>query len=135
MEVAESERKQLEAEYQRIFDSFEQLAGRLVRLIEKKQAVETALQEKLKHSVTVDLMRRQLADVENIDRLIEELTIQYSKVKERLEKFQPVLKEKAIEVKKYEKIKTKEWLAYRKDEKKRDIKRLDEIAALKSLKH
>ncbi|WKB34868.1 flagellar export protein FliJ [Terrilactibacillus sp. S3-3] len=111
MQVAESERKQLEVEYQRIYDSFEQIAGRLVRLIEKKQAIETALQEKLQESMTLDLMRRQLADVENIDRLIEELTIQYNKVKVRLEKFQPVLKEKAIEVKKYEKIKTKEWLA------------------------
>lgn len=135
MKIAESEKRNLEGQYQMLFDRFEQLARGLVHLIKEKESVESNLQDKMKKTITIDLMKRQIYDVEKMERLITEQTLQYDRVKNQLEQFKSILLKKAIEVKKYEKIKEKQTRIYRKEAKKKEMNLLDETAAFHSIKN
>ncbi|RYL95343.1 flagellar export protein FliJ [Sporolactobacillus sp. THM7-4] len=130
MKVAKSEKKSLEQEYQTLFDYFERLARNLMNLIENRKKAESALHDKMKQPITIGSMKSRIFDVENIDRLIAKRTDQYDQVKEQLEKFQTVLQAKAIDVKKFEKLKEKQKVAYCQNKKKKEAKVLDELASV-----
>ncbi|MDD9147063.1 MULTISPECIES: flagellar export protein FliJ [unclassified Sporolactobacillus] len=132
MKIAESEKKTLEVQYRLLFDHFEQLAHGLLDLIEEKKSIQKNLQDKMKQSITIDLVKSQIYDVEKTERLIDEQTVQYERAKNQLEQFKAVLLRKAIEVKKYEKIKQKQMFMNHSDARKKETKMLDEVAALHS---
>ncbi|RYM07182.1 flagellar export protein FliJ [Sporolactobacillus sp. THM7-7] len=129
MNVAESEKHSLEVEYQRLFARFETLARRLMDLLKEKKSMEIELDHFLKQSVTVGAMRRRTAGVEGVRRQIAEQTRRYDKARCQLEAYRKILQEKTVEVKKYEKLKEKQHHLYRISERKKEMKRLDEIAA------
>ncbi|MFC7392551.1 flagellar export protein FliJ [Scopulibacillus cellulosilyticus] len=135
LHITENEKKQLESEYQTFYQMFEQLANELLCLMKKKEEVQTQLQQELKTSVTVDDIKSQINYVENLEKRIEDQQRKYDQARERLESFQLVLKEKTIEIKKYEKLKSKKWINYLKDEKKREMKLMDETASLNFMRH
>ncbi|GGL44091.1 flagellar export protein FliJ [Sporolactobacillus putidus] len=135
MKIAESEKRSLETQYRVLFDRFEQLAHGLLDLAEEKKSIQRNLQDKMKQSITIDLMKRQIYDVEKMERLITERTLQYDRAKYQLEQFKAVLLKKAIEVKKYEKIKQKQSRMNRSAARKKEMRLLDEVAALHSTKN
>lgn len=135
LHITENEKKQLESEYQSIYRIFEKLAHDLFLLMKKKEDIETSLQEKLKATLSVDMIQMQLTYVKKLEDMIDEQKQQYQQTKIRLEKFQLILREKTIQVKKYEKLKSHALIEYKKDEKKKDMKLMDETASMNFIKH
>ncbi|MCO7174691.1 flagellar export protein FliJ [Sporolactobacillus kofuensis] len=128
MKLAENEKQNLEVQYKYLFDAFEKLAHRLIDLVEQKNRVQTDLQNQMNQAITIDQMKMGMSDVNKIDFLIEETNKQYLRAKLQLETFQGKLQQKAIEVKKYEKIKEKQQLIFNKVVHKTEMKQMDEIA-------
>ncbi|TCP29186.1 flagellar FliJ protein [Scopulibacillus darangshiensis] len=130
LHIADKEKKQLESEYQVVFGFYETLSNRLYSLMEQKESIQAAFRENLKSSLSIDAVQNQLNDISRLERMIDEQRIEYAQARERLEQFQLTLTEKTIQLKKYEKLKDHAWLEYKKDERKRDNKRMDELAAI-----
>nr|WP_239549045.1 flagellar export protein FliJ [Scopulibacillus daqui] len=130
LNISENEKKQLESEYQLIYEGFEKLANKLLSLMKKKEEVQTRLQQSLQTMVTVDSIKWQIDYVESLERRIEEQQIKYEKARGKLEFFQSLIKEKMIEIKKYETLKEQKRINDLKDEKKREMKLMDETALL-----
>lgn len=133
MKLAESEKQNLEVQYKKLFDDFENLARILINMVEEKQRVQTELQEQMSQTITIDQMKMGYSDVDKIDFLISETNKHYLKAKVRLEAFQTKLQEKAIEVKKYEKIREKQQVIYHKLMNKAEMKQMDEIAGQRTV--
>lgn len=130
LKVADSEKKNLEAQYQSLYDHLENIAQDLVQLLGQKKDAQIRLQNKMKKAITIDSMKLQLSDADQMDQLIARRTMQYEKLKQQLEQMQAILLEKSIEVKKYEKMKEKQRQNYRTEQRKSEMKQMDEIAVL-----
>ncbi|MCO7125996.1 flagellar export protein FliJ [Sporolactobacillus shoreicorticis] len=128
MKLAENEKYNLEVQYKRLFDEFESLARKLIELMDLKEKAQTELQNQMSQAITIDQMKMGITDVNTMDSLIDETNKRYIRAKARVEDFQTKLQEKAMEVKKYEKIKEKQQSIYRRLTQKAEIKRMDEIA-------
>ncbi|MFT8317138.1 MAG: flagellar export protein FliJ [Sporolactobacillus sp.] len=135
MKIAESEKAALESKYQELFQALEQLAGNLIDLMNKKKAVQIDLNQQLSQSMTIDSMKLHLFDVEKYEKIINLRTAEYDQAKHRLEELQPILLEKTIEVKKYEKIRDRQRSVIKTEEKKKEMKEMDEIASLRVVKN
>ncbi|MET1247893.1 flagellar export protein FliJ [Sporolactobacillus sp. STCC-11] len=135
MKLAESEKQNLEVQYKKLFDDFENLAHILINMVEEKQRVQTELQEQMSQAITIDQMKMGFSDVDKIDFLISETNKNYLNAKARLEAFQAELQEKAIEVKKYEKMREKQQVIYHKLINRAEMKQMDEIAGQRTINH
>ncbi|MFX3618460.1 MAG: flagellar export protein FliJ [Sporolactobacillus sp.] len=135
MKIAESEKAALESKYQELFQALEQLAGNLIDLMNKKKTVQIELNQQLSQSMTIDSMKLHLFDVEKYEKIINLRTSEYDQAKRRLEELQPILLEKTIEVKKYEKIRDRQRSVIKTEQKKKEMKEMDEIASLRVVKN
>jgi flagellar FliJ protein len=130
--IAESEKDHLESQYREACSRLEDVGYRLIDLFKQKEATQTELEGRMKRSITIDSMKLILFDVEKMDRVIEKLSIRYHQEKRRVEMLREQLKEKNIEVKKYDHVKEKQWKNYRGELKKLEMDRMDEIAAVRA---
>jgi len=133
MKLAESEKQNLEAQYKRLFDDFERLARKLIELMDLKEKAQTDLQKQMSQAITIDQMKIGITDVNTMDSLIDVTNKRYIRAKVRLEDFQTRLQEKAMEVKKYEKMKEKQQMIYRRLMQKAEMKQMDEIASQRTV--
>ncbi|MCQ2008950.1 MAG: flagellar export protein FliJ [Sporolactobacillus sp.] len=133
MKLAESEKQNLEAQYKRLFDDFERLARKLIELMDLKEKAQTDLQKQMSQAITIDQMKMGITDVNTMDSLIDVTNKRYIRAKVRLEDFQTRLQEKAMEVKKYEKMKEKQQMIYRRLMQKAEMKQMDEIASQRTV--
>lgn len=135
MELAKSEKEKLEADYQAHYQALEDIAHQIVTLIEKKEQTQVILQGQMNQSITIDAIKGYLADVDVCEKLITQKTVDYSRIKQQLERLKPILREKAIDLKKYEKLRAKEKHLYETQNKKEEMKHMDEIAGLRVVTH
>ncbi|MFD2616889.1 flagellar export protein FliJ [Terrilactibacillus laevilacticus] len=134
LNLAESEKSQLEIEYQAVYQLFEQLAHRLFQLIEKKNTIQSCLQEKFNESISIHQITHELDTIDLFDRKIQEQTKQYEEVKQRLEKFQDILQAKNTEIKKYERLKQSQLSRHKINKKKKELQKMDETGALRFIR-
>ncbi len=132
MKIAESEQKSLEAQYQDLYDRLESVARTLIHLLDDKKQFQKKLEGSMKQPTSIESMKLQLSEIDRTDQRITRQTVLYQQLKTNLEKFRTVLQEKSIEVKKYEKIKSRQMAVYHHDQVKKDMKQMDEIAMLRT---
>lgn len=135
LKIAESEKKSLESEYHELFERFDLAARRLMQLLEQKKESETAMQKQMMQPVSIDLLRLKTAEADRLDHQISDQSLQYRRLKDRLERLKATLQAKSIEVKKYEKMRDRKKQAYRLEEKKTDRKQMDEAASVQVIGH
>lgn len=130
MKIAESEQKSLEAQYQEFYDRMESVAHTLIHLMEKKEKFQKRLESKMKQPTSIESMKIQLNEINETDQRIASQTMLYQQMTAHLEKFRSVLQEKSIEVKKYEKMRSRQETVYQHDQIREEMKQMDEIAML-----
>lgn len=133
MKIAESEQKSLKTQYQELYDRLESIASQLILLMDEKKRVQKKLENNMKRPTSIESMKLQLNDLEHTDKMIAKQTLIYQELTTHLEKFRVILREKSIEVKKYEKIKSKQKIIYQHEQVKKEMKQMDEIAALRTV--
>ncbi|MFT8871365.1 MAG: flagellar export protein FliJ [Sporolactobacillus sp.] len=129
LKIVKEEKETLERSYQDIYHALEEIAHRLMELMQEKERAQTQLLQKISRPVRIDALKLDLFDVEQFDQRMVILTADYARTKQTLEKLKPQLLEKAIELKKYEKMEEIGRKNYQTLEKKRMTKHMDAIAA------
>ena len=124
----ENEKQQLELAYQTLYEKLEEQGKRLIEVIEKKEALVLALHQASQNKMTAHAIHDRLKFIDALGKVIESEQIAYAQLKQRVEAFQVTLQEKAIEVKKHEKLREKAYQTHLVQEKRFELKRMDEQA-------
>jgi flagellar protein FliJ len=128
MTLHENEKQQLELAYQTLYEKLEEQGRKLIEVIQKKEALVVALHQASQNKMTAHAIHDRLSYIEALGNVIESEQRAYSQLKERVEAFQVTLQDKAIEVKKHEKLREKAYQAHLVHEKRIELKRMDEQA-------
>lgn len=128
LSIKENEKDVVVGEYNDAVQKFEKAATKLYELLKQKED----LIDQQGKQLTSGLNIRQIQDFQRflplLDQSIAEWQIQVAKARKFMELKQQLLLEKNIEVKKYEVIKKKSWMAYSELEKAEENKFMDEIS-------
>lgn len=128
LSIKENEKDIVIGEYNDAVQKFENAATRLYELLKQKED----LIDQQSRQLTSGSNIRQIQDLQRflplLDKSIAEWQVQVAKARKFMELKQQLLLEKNIEVKKYEIIKEKAWVAYSQLEKAEENKLMDEIS-------
>ncbi len=119
--LSESEKKQLESEYQVLYQSLEQIAGELISLIKKKETVQEKLQEKMGTALSIEKIQQQFNYINHLDQSIQNCKKQYESAREKVDYSKNLLTDKAIQVKKYEKLNDRHLKSWKEAFRKKDL--------------
>ena len=110
--VREKEKTDAQAKYGEAVNKFEEIANKLYKLLKKKEDLLQYQQEKMLEGLSVIELRQHRVFLENVERTIAHCQQQVIVARQRMEAYQTVLIERNIEVKKYERIKEKQFERY-----------------------
>ena len=126
--IKEKEKSDARAKYNEAQKSFEQVAEKLYNLFKKKEELIDFQQIKLSTGLSVQEIRHNQLFMDNLEKLIEQCQKEVIQARHKMNLQQERLKEKNIEVKKYEKIKEKDFQKYLEVVKVAENKQMDEIS-------
>ncbi len=126
--IKEKEKSDARAKYNEAQKSFEQVAEKLYNLLKKKEELIDFQQIKLSRGLSVQEIRHNQLFMGNLEKSIEQCQKEVMQARYKMNLQQDRLKEKNIEVKKYEKIKEKDFQKYLEVVKVAENKQMDEIS-------
>jgi len=126
--IKEKEKSDARTAYNEALKNFEQVAEKLYKLLKKKEELLDYQQVKLTSGLSVQEIRHNQLFMGNLERLIEQCQKDVIEARYRMNLQQERLKEKNIEVKKYEKIKEKDFQKFLEVVKEAENKQMDEIS-------
>lgn len=126
--IKEKEKSDARAAYNEALKNFEQVAEKLYKLLKKKEELLDYQQVKLTSGLSVQEIRHNQLFMGNLEKLIEQCQKDVIEARYRMNLQQERLKEKNIEVKKYEKIKEKDFQKFLEVVKEAENKQMDEIS-------
>lgn len=126
--IKEKEKSDARAAYNEALKNFEQVAEKLYKLLKKKEELLDYQQVKLTSGLSVQEIRHNQLFMGNLEKLIEQCQKDVIEARYRMNLQQERLKEKNIEVKKYEKIKEKDFQKFLEVVKETENKQMDEIS-------
>ncbi|MEC0695115.1 flagellar export protein FliJ [Bacillus atrophaeus] len=128
LELKENEKDQSLSEYQKSVSEFETVAEQLYENMSKKEQLEKNKETKLKSGMSVQEMRHYQQFVTNLENTI----YHYQKLvmikRNQMNEKQNVLTEKNIEVKKFEKMREKQFKMFALEDKAAEMKEMDDIS-------
>jgi len=128
LSIKEREKDEAVNIYNQAVKRFEEAAQRLYDLLKQKEVAEAIQEQKLITGLSVQEIRHNQLLVENLKKVIDHQQQIVINTRNQMNFFQEKLKEKNIEVKKYEKIREKDFENYQLVEKFEDNKQMDEIS-------
>jgi len=126
--IKEKEKSDARTAYNEALKNFEQVAEKLYKLLKKKEELLDYQQVKLTSGLSVQEIRHNQLFMGNLEKLIEQCQKDVIEARYRMNLQQERLKEKNIEVKKYEKIKEKDFQKFLEVVKETENKQMDEIS-------
>lgn len=126
--IKEKEKNDASSKYNESVKKFEEVAEKLYRLLKKKEDMLNFQQVKLKEGLAVQEIRHHQQFMDNIEKLLERVQQEVMEARYRMNAYQETLIEKNIEVKKYEKIKEKDFDKFLDHVKELENKNMDEIS-------
>ncbi|GAY74537.1 hypothetical protein NBRC111894_91 [Sporolactobacillus inulinus] len=72
MKLADHEKQNLEIEYKQLYEQFDQIAHRLIDLVDQKESIQMDIQKKMVQAMRVDQMTLKFSDINKLELLIEE---------------------------------------------------------------
>lgn len=133
--LSESEKKQLEYEYNALYKEFEKITNELLRLMDKKEGIEKVLHQKMEDTLSINRIQQQLTYIQQLEISINQCRERFEQARQKVDHSKRLLTDKSIQVKKYEKLNDK-YIRHWKDAlKKKDMLKMDEAANLKFINH
>ena len=126
--IKEKEKSDARAKYNEAQKSFEQVAEKLYNLLKKKENLIDFQQTKLSTGLSVQEIRHNQLFMDHLEKLIEQCQKDVIQARYKMNLEQEKLKEKNMEVRKYEKIKEKDFQKYLEALKEAENKQMDEIS-------
>ncbi len=126
--VKEREKDEAVSIYQDSVQKFEEVAEKLYELLKRKEDLEVYQSERLHGGLSIQEIRHHQQFISNIEKMIDHYQKMVINARNRMLLFQEKLLEKNIEVKKYEKIREKDYLKFTEDIKVFEGKQMDDIS-------
>jgi flagellar protein FliJ len=126
--IKEKEKNDANSKYNEALKRFEEVAEKLYKLLKKKEDLHIFQQEKLSAGLSVQDIRHHQQFMDNLEKMIKQCQKEVIETRHRMNLFQTKLLEKNVEVKKYEKIKEKDFQRFLDVIKEADQKNMDEIS-------
>ncbi len=126
--IKEKEKSDARAKYNEAQKSFEKVAEKLYNLLKKKEDLLDFQQTKLSTGLSVQEIRHNQLFMDNLEKLIDQCQKEVVQARYQMNLQQERLKDKNIELKKYEKIKEKDFQKYLEVVKVAENKQMDEIS-------
>lgn len=129
---AYQERKKEESEsaYQQAVDAFEKVAKKLYHLLKEKEDLIEYQQQELKVGFTIEEIYHHTEYLKYLETAIAETQKEVLKARAKMEWYEEKLLEDTIEVKKYEKVKEKDYEQYKEEMKQYEAAQLDEMSTV-----
>lgn len=129
---AYQERKKEESEsaYQQAVDAFEKVAKKLYHLLKEKEDLIEFQQQELKVGFTIEEIYHHTEYLKYLETAIAETQKEVLKARAKMEWYEEKLLEDTIEVKKYEKVKEKDYEQYKEEMKQYEAAQLDEMSTV-----
>ncbi|WP_026692489.1 flagellar export protein FliJ [Peribacillus kribbensis] len=112
LSIKEKEKDEAYAQYSSCLKQFEEAAEKLYKLLKKKEDLQAFQEEKLKSGLSVQHIRHQGLFMDNLEKLISHSQKAVMIARQKVNLYQEKLMESNLEVKKYEKIKEKEYTRF-----------------------
>lgn len=130
LQIKEREKEEIQSGYHRAKSQFEQVAEKLYELLKKKEDLLAFQETQLASGFPVYEIQHYQLFISNLEKMIDYQQQLVMNARNRMFWFENQLKEKNIEVKKYEKIKEKEWQKYKKLLGQMENKEMDELSVI-----
>ncbi|MFC5558060.1 flagellar export protein FliJ [Ureibacillus thermophilus] len=128
--VREQEKKQTESAYNEAVRSFEKVATKLYELLKKKEDLINYQNERLKTGLTVDEIHHFAKFIDSLEHAIEDVQQKVNQARAKMQWYEQKLIEKNLEVRKYEKMREKDFSAFQEEQNRIEAQFLDEISSL-----
>lgn len=128
LDVKENEKKKSTKAYEESVEQFTKVANKLYESLKKKEELTKLQQEKLTKGISVHEMKHYQQFVQNLEKTIEHYQQLVIFTRNNMNEKHAILMEKHMEVKKYEKMKEKEYKRFLDQEKKAERNLMDELS-------
>ena len=128
LSIREKEKQRAYTKFSQAKKQFEEVAGKLYKLLKKKEDLHLFQETKLAEGMPIQEIRHHQMFMDNLEKMIAHYQQEVIQARERMNLFQEVLMDKNIEVKKYEKIREKEFARYQEMEKLDEKNNMDDIS-------
>lgn len=126
--IKEKEKNDSESKYTEAVKEFESEAEHLYQMLKKKEELLDAQSEQLKQGLSVQQVRHNQHFLENHEKMIAHYQKRVVETRSKMQFYHQLLIEKNVEVKKYEKIKEKDFQRYFNTMKYEENRQMDEIS-------
>ncbi|MCD8501827.1 MAG: flagellar biosynthesis chaperone FliJ [Bacillaceae bacterium] len=128
LDVKENEKIRAEKDFSEATRQFEEVATKLYTLLKKKEDYESTYYEKVGQGMIVSEIQQSHSLLEKLQRQIDQYQLFTQRARENMNRKQEVFLEKAVECKKYEKMKELRYEEYVEDGKRQEKILMDEIS-------
>lgn len=128
MNLKETEKDELTGEYNRAIDSFEKVGRKLYELLKKKEDLAILKGQQVQQGISISQIQQTERFIAALDQSIMHYQQLVAQARSKMTEAELLLIEKNKEVKKYEKMKEKQWHSYNKTIQYEEKKLMDEIS-------
>jgi flagellar FliJ protein len=129
--VRDQEKSEMELAFKEAVRHFEDVATKLYDMLKKKEDVLTTQQERMTIGFSVNDIHHFSRFISGLEKSIADLQQKVMQARSKMNWHEEKLVEKTLEVRKYEKMKEKDLNAFKTEQERLEMNRLDELSSLK----
>ncbi|MFJ8234360.1 flagellar export protein FliJ [Ureibacillus sp. NPDC094379] len=128
--IREQEKQQTEMAYKESVRTFEEVANRLYELLKKKEDLITYQNDRLASGSTVDEIHHYAKFIDSLEHSIADVQQKVMQARAKMNWHEQKLVEKNLEVRKFEKMREKDFQAFKVEQDRLEMVQLDELSSL-----
>ncbi|MER2072133.1 MAG: flagellar export protein FliJ [Psychrobacillus sp.] len=129
--VREQEKSETEIAYKESVNAFEQVATELYNLLKKRESTLDTQNDLLSNGLSIDGIHHYSNFLESLQKRIEVVQKEVIQARSKMNWYEEKLLEKSLEVRKFEKMKEKDFESFQQEQYRLEAIVLDEISSLK----
>lgn len=130
LSIREQEKSEAEMAYKEAVRSFEDIATKLYDLLKKKEDLLVFQQERLQVGASIDEIHHYAKFIDSLEKTIADVQQKVIQARAKMDWHEEKLLEKNLEVRKFEKMREKDFDAYKLEQNRIETIQLDELSSL-----
>lgn len=128
--IREQEKQQTEMAYKESVRSFEEVATKLYEFLKKKEDLISYQNERLTIGATIDQIHHFATFIDSLEKTIEDLQKKVVQARAKMNWHEQKLLEKNLEVRKFEKMREKDYESFKVEQDRLEMLQLDELSSI-----
>lgn len=130
LSIREQEKSETEMAYKEAVRQFEEVATKLYDLLKKREDLMNFQQERLQVGASIDEINHYTKFIDSLEKTIADVQQKVQQARAKMNWHEEKLLEKNIEVRKFEKMREKDFEAYKEEQNRLETIQLDELSSL-----